>query len=169
MKRLISSLAFVLILFSIANAQNWPSFRGPNASGVAEGTNPPTTWDVEKTQNILWKTNIPATPIIYGDLFYVLADNGVFSSYDAKTGELIYQQRLPSSFSASPVAADGRLYLASEDGDVFVVKAGRQYELLSKNTMGQPLMATPALTQGMLIVRAENVIYAIGERKTAKN
>jgi len=109
------------------------------------------------------------TPIIYGDQFYVLADNGVLSSYDAKTGELIYQQRLPSSFSASPVAADGKLYLASEDGDVFVVKAGRQYELLSRNVMGQPLMATPALSQGMLIVRGENAIYAIGERKTAKN
>lgn len=86
----------------------------------------------------------------------------MFSSYDAKTGELIYQQRLGSSFSASPVAANGRLYLASEDGDVFVVKAGRQYELLSRNVMGQPLMATPALTQGMLIVRGQNVVYALG-------
>lgn len=109
------------------------------------------------------------TPIVYGGLFYALADNGVLSSYDAKTGELIYQQRLPSTFSASPVAADGKLYLASEDGDVFVVKAGRQYELLSKNVMGQPLMATPALSEGMLIVRGENVIYALGERKTTKN
>lgn len=109
------------------------------------------------------------TPIVYGDQFYVLADNGVLSSYDAKTGEVIYQQRLPTSFSASPVAADGKLYLASEDGDVFVVKAGRQYELLSKNAMGQPLMATPALTQGMLIVRGDKAIYAIGERKSAKN
>jgi len=109
------------------------------------------------------------TPIIYGDQFYVIADNGVLSSYDAKTGAVIYQQRLPSSFSASPVAADGKLYLASEDGDVFVVKAGRQYELLQKNVMGQPLMATPALTQGMLIVRTDNAIYALGERKTAKN
>ena len=109
------------------------------------------------------------TPIVYGDQFYVLADNGVLSSYDAKTGEVIYQQRLPTSFSASPVAADGKLYLASEDGDVFVVKAGRQYELLSKNAMGQPLMATPALTQGMLIVRGDRAIYAIGERKSAKN
>ena len=108
------------------------------------------------------------TPLIYGDLMYVLADNGVFSVYDAKTGELIYQQRLPSTFSASPVAADGRLYLASEDGDVFVVKAGRQYELLSKNTMGQPLMATPAVSQDMLIVRGQNAIYAIGERKSAQ-
>jgi len=102
------------------------------------------------------------TPIIYGDLLYVIADNGVLSTYDAKTGALIYQQRMPSTFSASPVAADGRLYLASEDGDVFVVKAGRQYELLARNTMGQPLMATPALSQGMLIVRGENAIYALG-------
>ena len=109
------------------------------------------------------------TPIVYGDQFYVIADNGVLSSYDAKTGTLIYQQRLPSSFSASPVAADGKLYLASEDGDVFVVKAGRQYELIQKNVMGQPLMATPALTQGMLIVRADNAIYALGERKAAQN
>ena len=105
------------------------------------------------------------TPIVYGDQFYVLADNGVFSTYDAKTGELIYQQRLPSSFSASPVAADGKLYLASEDGDVFVVKAGRTYELLSKNTMGQPLMATPALSQGMLILRGGNVVYGLGGQK----
>src|SRR6201988_3141927 len=109
------------------------------------------------------------TPIVYGDLLYGLADNGVLSSYDAKPGELVYQQRLPTSFSASPVAADGRLYLASEDGDVFVVKAGRQYELLSKNVTGQPLMATPAITQGMLIVRGDNAIYALGQRKTAKN
>lgn len=109
------------------------------------------------------------TPIIYGDLFYALSDNGVFSAYDAKTGAVVYQQRLPSSFSASPVAADGRLYLSSEDGDVFVVKAGRQYELLSRNTMGQPVMATPALSQGMLIVRGQDAIYALGERKAAKN
>ena len=125
----------------------------------------------EKNAFLAWTTSkgspYTPTPIIYGDLFYALADNGVLSAYDAKTGELIYQQRLPSSFSASPVAADGKLYLSSEDGDVFVVKAGRQYELLSKNTMGQPLMATPALSQGMLILRGENAIYAIGERKTS--
>lgn len=109
------------------------------------------------------------TPIIYGDRLYALADNGVLSAYVAKSGELVYQQRLPSSFSASPIAADGKLYLASEDGDVFVVKAGRQYELLSRNTMGQPLMATPALTDGILIVRGQNAIYALSERKTSNN
>ena len=127
----------------------------------------------EKNAFIAWTTPkgspYTPTPIIYGDLLYVLADNGVLSAYDAKTGENIYQQRLPTSFSASPVAANGKLYLSSEDGDVFVVKAGRQYELISRNTMGQALMATPALTDGMLIVRAENAIYALGERKITKN
>lgn len=126
----------------------------------------------DKNAFLAWSTSkgspYTPTPIIYGDLFYALADNGVLSAYDAKTGENIYQQRLPTSFSASPVAANGKLYLSSEDGDVFVVKAGRQYELLSRNVMGQPLMATPALTEGMLIVRGENAIYALGERKTTR-
>lgn len=127
----------------------------------------------EKNAFLAWSSSkgspYTPTPIVYGDLFYVLADNGVLSAYVAKTGELVYQQRLPSSFSASPVAADGKLYLSSEDGDVFVVKAGRQYELLSTNVMGQPLMATPALSEGMLIVRGQDGIYALGERRTAKN
>jgi len=127
----------------------------------------------EKNAFLAWRTSkgspYTPTPIIYGDLLYVVADNGVFSTYDAKSGALVYQQRLPSSFSASPVAADARLYLASEDGDVFVVKAGRQYELLSRNTMGQPLMATPALSQGMLIVRGKDAVYALGEGKPARN
>jgi outer membrane protein assembly factor BamB len=101
------------------------------------------------------------TPLVYADVFYTCADNGVLSAYDAKTGTRIYQERLPSSFSASPVAADGRLYLASEDGDIFVVKAGPQYELLATNSMGKAVMATPALSDGVLIVRAENFIYAL--------
>lgn len=127
----------------------------------------------EKNAFLVWSSSkgspYTPTPLVYGDLFYTLADNGVLSAYVAKTGELVYQQRMPSSFSASPIAADGKLYLASEDGDVFVVKAGRQYELLSRNVMGQPLMATPALSSGMLIVRGQDAIYALGERKVANN
>ncbi len=73
------------------------------------------------------------TPIAYGDYFYVCADNGVFSAYDAMTGQPIYQARLPSSFSASPVACDGKLFMSSEDGDVYVVKAGTKFERLAVN------------------------------------
>ena len=125
----------------------------------------------EKNMFLAWTSSkgspYTPTPIVYRDLLYVVADNGVLSTYEAKTGALVYQERLPSSFSASPVAADGKLYLASEDGDVFVVKAGKTYELLSRNVMDQPLMATPAISNGMLIVRGENTIYALAERKPA--
>ncbi len=109
------------------------------------------------------------TPIIYGDLFYTCADNGVLSAYHAKTGRLFYQERLPSSFSASPVAADGKLYLASQDGEVFVVRAGNKYELLATNPMGQPLMATPAISDGVLIIRGENYLYAIAEKPSGSS
>ena len=77
---------------------------------------------------------------------------------------MIYQQRLPSSFSASPVATDGKLYFSSEDGDVFVVRAGPKFELLATNVMGQPVMATPAISDGLLIFRTKDSVYAVGER-----
>jgi outer membrane protein assembly factor BamB len=124
----------------------------------------------ETNEFIAWSSSkgspYTPTPLIYGDLFYTCADNGVISAYNAKTGERIYQERLPSSFSASPVAADGKLYLASEDGDVFVVKAGPKFELLATNPMGKPLMATPAVSSGILILRTENHVFGIGERRT---
>ena len=126
----------------------------------------------ETNEFIAWRASkgspYTPTPIIYGDLLYVCSDNGVLTTYDAKTGQQIYQERLPSSFSASPVAADGRLFLASQDGEVFVVKAGRTFTLLATNPMGQALMATPAISNDILIVRTENYIYAIGENAPKK-
>ena len=74
-------------------------------------------------------------------------------------------QRIPhqgSGFSGSPVASDGKLYLPSEDGDIFIVKAGPKFELLGKNSLGQLLMATPAISGGMMFVRAEKDLFAIG-------
>ncbi|MGI9166887.1 MAG: PQQ-binding-like beta-propeller repeat protein [Pyrinomonadaceae bacterium] len=126
----------------------------------------------ETNDFIAWRSSkgspYTPTPIIYGELLYVCSDNGVLSAYDAKTGQQIYQERLPSSFSASPIAADGKLYLASQDGDVFVVRAGRKFELLATNAMGQALMATPAISNDLLIVRTENYIYAIGKSTQKK-
>ena len=94
----------------------------------------------------------------------MLSDAGVLTAFEAKTGKLIYQERLPSSFSASPVGSDGKLYLSSEDGDVFVVRAGSKFELLATNPVGEPLMATPAITDGLLIFRAHKHVYAVGSK-----
>jgi outer membrane protein assembly factor BamB len=105
------------------------------------------------------------TPILYRGLLYVLGNAGIFDCYDAATGEEVYRERIPhqgSGFSASPVAADGRIYLPGEDGDIFVVQAGRTFRLLGKNPMGEPLMATPALAGGRMYVRGERNLFAIG-------
>jgi outer membrane protein assembly factor BamB len=116
--------------------------------------------------HLAWKSDkgspYTTTPIVYGDLLYAVSDGGVLSAFEARTGRLVYQERLPSSFSASPVAADGKLYLSSEDGDVFVVRAGPRFELLATNPVGEPLMATPAISDGMLILRAHKHVYAVG-------
>ncbi len=105
------------------------------------------------------------TPIVYGDHFYTCSNQGVLTAYNAKTGERVYQERLGGkggAFTASPVAADGKLYLASEDGDVFVVKTGAKYELLATNPMGEVMMATPAISDGLIFVRTTSHLYAIG-------
>src|SRR6476661_2253143 len=110
------------------------------------------------------------TPIVYGDLLYTCSNQGVLTAYNATTGERVYQERLGGTggaFTASPVASDGKIYLSSEDGDVFVVKAGPKYELLAKNPVGEVMMATPAISNGMVIVRTVSHLYAFGD--TDKN
>lgn len=88
------------------------------------------------------------------------------SQYHAKTGEQTFRARLGNggSFAASPVAADGKLYFASEDGDVFVIKAGSTFELLARNAMGEVVMATPAIAGRMIIIRGQNHVFGIAER-----
>ena len=96
------------------------------------------------------------TPLVHDGILYVLANNGVFDAYDLKTGEEIYRQRLDpvgSGFSASPVIADDKIYLSSEDGEILVVAAGRTFKHIATNSMGDLLMATPALSDGVMYVR----------------
>ncbi len=111
------------------------------------------------------------TPLVYRGLLYVLANNGVFDAYDLASGKEIYRQRLPdvgSGFSASPVAADGRIYLTSEDGEVLVVAAGPEFSHIATNSMGDLLMATPALSQGVLYLRGATTLFAVARTKTHK-
>jgi outer membrane protein assembly factor BamB len=106
------------------------------------------------------------SPILYGNELYLVNNNGVLAAYDAKTGTRHYEQRVGSggSFVASPIAAAGRLYITSEEGDIYVVKAGPKYELLAQNSVGEPVLATPALSGDLLIVRGAKHLFAIGER-----
>jgi outer membrane protein assembly factor BamB len=105
-----------------------------------------------------------STPLVYRDYLYNCRWNGVLCCYEAGTGKLLYQQRLgggTSAFTSSPVAADGKIYVISEDGDVYVVKAGSQYELLAKNSLDGVCLATPAISEGTLFFRTKDQIIAV--------
>ena len=105
------------------------------------------------------------TPLVYRGILYVLNNNGLFDAYELATGAEIYRQRVEpvgSGFSASPVAADGRVYLPGEDGDILVVAAGREFKRLAANPMGDLIMATPALSDGVMYVRTASALFAIG-------
>jgi len=108
------------------------------------------------------------TPLIYKGLLYVLANNGVFDVYELSTGKEVYRERLAdigSGFSASPVAADDKIYLSSEDGEMMVIAAGTTFKQIAKNSMGELLMATPALSEGVMYVRSSASLFAIGRKK----
>jgi len=123
----------------------------------------------ETNDFVSWSTtrggSMTPTPIVYGDYIYSVNVSGIVGCYDARTGARQYLKRLEhggSGFSASPVAADGRIYFPSEDGDVFVVRAGPSFELLATNPMGEVIMATPAVSGGMMFIRTLGHLVAVG-------
>jgi outer membrane protein assembly factor BamB len=128
--------------------------------------------DATSSEHIAWSVpkggGYMCTPLVYRGHTYIVTYNGVLSAYDAVTGERKYQQRLlentSSAFTSSPVANDGRVYIASEDGQMIVLKAGPTFERVASNDMGASILATPAISEGRLIVRTQGEIMAVGNR-----
>ncbi len=136
-----------------------PSATGDITLDKDQLTNEHIAWSISRGGNYM------TTPIAYGDLLYCCHDTGRLSCFEAKTGKMLYRESLSAArtgFSASPVAADGKIYFTSEKGDVYVVKAGREFELLGVNKMNETCMATPAISQGCLYLRTRNNIAAVG-------
>jgi hypothetical protein len=123
----------------------------------------------DSSQAIAWSnsnegTYIP-TPIVYGGYLFTLNINGIMTAYNPETGQRAFRGRVGTggSFSASPIAADGRLYVASEDGEVYVLTAGPGLTQIAKNEMKEVIMATPAISDGLIVVRTLGHVYGIGE------
>jgi outer membrane protein assembly factor BamB len=111
------------------------------------------------------------TPILYGPYFYTCSNAGILTCYEAATGKEVYKERISSggdSYTASPVAADGRLYFTSEQGQVRVVKSGPVFELLAVNGVDDYVMATPAISNGSLFVRSQHFLLALGKKADGK-
>lgn len=125
-----------------------------------------------KNDHVAWSRdrigNYMQTPLVYGGYLYCCRDYGILACYDAQTGKKQYRTRLAGGvgFTASPVAADGKIFFTSEVGDVYVVKAGPEYELLAKNPLGEICMATAAISNGTLFFRTQHHVMAIGGEPT---
>jgi outer membrane protein assembly factor BamB len=125
------------------------------------------TGDVTKT-HIDWTLTKGAphapSPLVVGDELYLVSDNGTASCLDAKTGTVHWTERLGAHFSASPIHADGKIYVQSEEGVGFVFKAGKQFEQVAKNDLGERSLASYAATDGALFIRTEKHLYRIGAK-----
>lgn len=143
-------------------------FRNPNLMAIRLGR----TGDLTGTDAVLWSNtrgnSYTPSPVIYEDKLYTLTDTGMLSCYNARTGAPYYQMsRLPKpySFKSSPVGANGKLYMASEDGDVVVVKMGEKFEVLATNTLAdQFFVSTPAIADGEMFLRGQNTLFCISEK-----
>jgi len=104
------------------------------------------------------------TPLLYRGILYVVHHNGRMVAYDADSGAAIYKTRFSrgGTFTASPVAAGGQVYISTEEGLVYVVEAGPEFKELAVNDMGGPVMATPALSGETIFVRTPDHLFAIG-------
>jgi outer membrane protein assembly factor BamB len=140
-------------------------FRDPKLLAVRLGR----TGDLTGTDAVVWEAtrglSYTPSPVLHDSVLYLLTDNGQLSALEAKTGVPHYQQqRLPKpyNFKASPVAANGRLYLASEEEDVIVVKLGPSFEVLATNTLAdQSFIATPVVANGDLYLRSRTHLFRI--------
>jgi len=143
----------------------------PGASGDISPAEPATTNDY-----VVWSTQKAGpyhpTPIIYDDVLHILYDRGFFSALDPKTGEAHYpKKRIPNgrAFTSSPVAYGGKLFCLNEDGVTFVIKAGKEFEILHTNPLAEDDMgmSTPVIVGDKLLIRTSARIYCIAPQAVA--
>ena len=150
-----------LIYLNSAHGKYSPIFAvRPNATG--DITLAP---DSTKNKYIVWSVKrggaYMQTPLIYCGYLYNLQVNGQLTCFDAMTGEVKYKESLKEAFTASGIAADGKLYFSSEEGNVYVVKSGPEYKLLAKNALKDICMATPAISGNALFFRTQHYLIAV--------
>ena len=130
------------------------------------GIDPSGSGDVTHS-HVLWHDYRPVSyvpsPIAHGHWFYVVSDDGQCGCFEAKTGQLMWKQRLGLHHSASAVSAGDDLYFTSDAGETFVVKGTDKYELVSKNDLGEDVRASPAISRGQIFIRSVGHLFCIGK------
>ena len=121
--------------------------------------------------HVVWQSDngpdVP-TPVTDGEYVYIVNDRGIVYVHDAKTGEIVYgRQRIqPGTYSASPVLADGRIYVTNEAGLTTVFRTGPEFEVVAQNALDDYCLSSPAISDGQIFIRTTGYLYAIGQRRT---
>ena len=120
--------------------------------------------------HVVWAvpTGAPyVSSLVYdGGLLYMANDVGVITAIEAETGKRIWQERVEGLFSASPVAADGKIYFVSETGEVIVLRSGREPAVIARNDVGERLLASLAVSNGQLFIRSDGRLFCIGQPRS---
>lgn len=121
--------------------------------------------------NLAWeqRKSLPRIPsyLYLKPHLFTVTEGGIAMCLNAATGDIVWQERVGGSFSASPVAADGRLYLLADDGQTTVLDAGPEFKILARNPLGEPAQASIAIAQGRLFIRTESHLRSIGAPQPA--
>ncbi|MBA62953.1 MAG: serine/threonine protein kinase [Planctomycetaceae bacterium] len=146
-------------LLYVSTSYNTPWIYCIDPSGAGDITDTHVKWSHQK--------QVPHTPsiiIVDGKLFMV-SDRGIGSCLDAKTGEVIWQERIGGNFSASPILANGLIYLQSEQGDATVIEASSVFKVVAKNTFGERSLASYGVSDGALFIRTSESLYCVRNKK----
>ncbi len=117
---------------------------------------------VEEAYRVVRQAPHVPTPLVYRDWMFLWSDTGIATCVERDSGKVIWQKRIGGNYYSSPICIDGKLYCIDLDGEVVVIAASDNYELLSRNSLGQPSRATPAVSNGALIIRTESQVTSVG-------
>ncbi|MEO8352120.1 MAG: PQQ-binding-like beta-propeller repeat protein [Chthoniobacteraceae bacterium] len=133
-----------------------PTIRAVRLGTDGKSAQPKIVWEQRK--------GVPSqSSLIYvAPHLFAATDGGIATCFDGASGKVVWQERVGGAFSASPVAADGRIYLLSEQGDTTVIEAGAEFKVLAKNAIGERCQASPAISRHQLFIRSEKHVWCIG-------
>jgi len=158
----------------LLDARDWSFYRARrSAQNITLAVRPGNARGDLTDTHVLWRydRSIPqvSSPLLYKGVFYTVKDGGIFTALDSATGSVHKQGRLPGaidSYYSSPVAADNKIYVASETGKVSVIQPGPQWESLAVNDMEEPCYASPAIAEGRIYLRTAGWLYCFGTSRS---
>lgn len=145
------------IVYAPSRVKPLIAIKGGGSGDVTESHR---LWSFEKGPDV-------PTPVVDGQYFYSFDDRGIVHCLDARTGKVVYGpvRIAPGTYSSSPILADGKIYITSEEGQTTVVRAGPKFEVLGENSIDEFVLSSIAISDGQLFLRGDKHLYVIGERK----